>query len=170
MAASVLRQLQFAVAAWREDGRTDAELLGRFIQDRDERAFGTLVGRHGGLVWGVCVRRLGNTPDAEDAFQATFLRLARGARSVREAGLLPNWLYRAARCCVADVRRAVDRQNRIRHRLAREVTLRGKPERTTDLAAYLEHELACLAAEDRALLLMCVVEQRTYAEVAGELG
>jgi RNA polymerase sigma factor (sigma-70 family) len=170
LAASVLRQLQFAVAAWREDGRTDAELLARFTQDRDERAFGTLVGRHGGLVWGVCVRRLGNTPDAEDAFQATFLRLAKDARSLRHASLLPNWLYRAAKCCAADVRRSVERQNRIRDRLSREVAGRGEPDRTPDLAAYLEHELARLSAEDRALLLMCVVEGRTYADVAGELG
>ncbi|HKB05550.1 MAG TPA: sigma-70 family RNA polymerase sigma factor [Gemmataceae bacterium] len=170
MAASVLRQLQFAVAAWREDGRTDAELLARFTQDRDERAFATLVGRHGGLVWGVCVRRLGNTPDAEDAFQATFLRLAKDARSLRQAALLPNWLYRAARCCAADVRRSVERQSRIRDRLSREVAGRGESDRAPDLADYLEHELTRLSAEDRALLLMCVVEGRTYAEVAGEIG
>jgi RNA polymerase sigma factor (sigma-70 family) len=170
LAASVLRQLQFAVAAWREDGRTDAELLARFTQDRDERAFGTLVGRHGGLVWGVCLRRLGNTPDAEDAFQATFLRLAKDARSLRNATLLPNWLFRTARCCAADVRRAVERQDRIRDRLAREVAARSGRDQTPDLAEFLAHELDRLPVDDRALLLMCVVEGRTYAEVAQEFG
>jgi RNA polymerase sigma factor (sigma-70 family) len=170
LAVSVLRQLQFAVAAWREDGRTDAELLDRFTQDRDEQAFGTLVGRHGGLVWGVCVRRLGNTPDAEDAFQATFLRLAKDARSLRQGRLLPNWLYRAARCCVADVRRGAERQGRIRDRLAAVVAARREAERSSDLGAYLEEELTRLPAGDRALLLMCVVEGRTYAEVSRELG
>src|SRR5262245_20360981 len=170
MAASVLRQLQFAVAAWREDGRTDAELLARFVHDRDERAFGTLVGRHGGLVWSVCVRRLGNTPDAEDAFQATFLRLAKDAQSLRHRNLLPNWLYRTARYCAADVRRSVERQDRIRDRLSQDVAARGVSECISDLTVVLEDELSQLEADDRALLLMCVVEGRTYAEVANEVG
>jgi DNA-directed RNA polymerase specialized sigma24 family protein len=73
-------------------GQTDAQLLARFVATRDETAFATLVRRHGPMVLGVCRRVLGHFHDAEDAFQATFLVLARKAGSVcRRDSLLLAW-------------------------------------------------------------------------------
>ena len=60
------------------------------------RAFTTIVQRYGAMVWGLCVRRLGETPEAEDAFQATFLVLVRKAASLRGPELLGPWLYGVA--------------------------------------------------------------------------
>src|ERR687883_243723 len=76
---------------------SDAHLLERYLPRRDEHAFEALVRRHGPMVFGVCRRLLQHQQDAEDAFQATFLVLARRAPSVRPAGALGSWLYGIAR-------------------------------------------------------------------------
>src|SRR5213592_3573520 len=75
---------------------TDGQLLARFVAGRDESAFAALVDRYGAMVLGVCRRVLRHEQDAEDAFQATFLVLARNAGAVRRAGAVGNWLYGVA--------------------------------------------------------------------------
>src|SRR5262249_3056959 len=88
--------------------QADADLLHRFITRRDEHAFAALVQRHGPMVFGVCRRFLPHQ-DAEDAFQATFLVLARKARSIRRPELLGHWLYGVA-CRIARKARAQTRR------------------------------------------------------------
>ena len=62
---------------------TDGQLLEAFIAQKDDETFHALLRRHGSMVMGVCFRVLRNHHDAEDAFQATFLVLARKASSDR---------------------------------------------------------------------------------------
>src|ERR1700733_6088780 len=83
--------------ASRTNPAPDAALLARFLQTGDEAAFASLVDRHGPMVLGVCRRILGDDSDAEDAFQATFLTLARKAAEIKPANALPAWLYGVAR-------------------------------------------------------------------------
>src|SRR4051812_43883389 len=74
----------------------DQQLLDRFVTGADGGAFRLLLQRHGPLVYGVCVRLLGSAHDAEDAYQATFLVLARKAGSLRTPESLGPWLYGVA--------------------------------------------------------------------------
>src|SRR5262245_49583147 len=93
---TVIRQLRRVVLRQEGAGRTDGQLLASFIDQKDEAAFEALVRRHGPMVLGVCRRVVRNHHDAEDAFQATFLVLARKAPSVRPRERLANWLHGVA--------------------------------------------------------------------------
>jgi RNA polymerase sigma factor (sigma-70 family) len=104
------------------DNFGDAALLGRFIETRDEAAFAALVHRHGSLVMHVCLRILGNRTDAEDAFQAVFMILARKARSVRHREALPAWLHGVARRVAFNAR---SEQQQRKFRLARSASATG---------------------------------------------
>ena len=77
------------------DGPRDDELLGHFIERARRTALAALVNRHGPMVWGVCRRHLSHH-DAEDAFQATFVVLARKASSIAHRETVGNWLYGVA--------------------------------------------------------------------------
>src|SRR5438067_1686312 len=93
--ASVLRRLRrLAGSASAEGG--DGHLLARFVDEGDEEAFAAILVRHGPLVRGVCRQVLRDAHEADDAFQATFLVLARKARSIRQGQCLAAWLYRVA--------------------------------------------------------------------------
>jgi HlyD family secretion protein len=111
---SFYRDLDLIAGSATVAGLGDAELLSRFALRRDataEAAFEALVARHGPMVLATCRRSLRDAADADDAFQAAFLVLARKAGSVRVAGSLGPWLHAVARR-VAIKAEAVSRKRR----------------------------------------------------------
>jgi C-terminal peptidase prc len=150
---------------------TDRQLLARFAAGRDEAAFAALVERHGPLVWGVCRRALRHAEDAEDAFQATFLVLARRAAAVGWRESVHNWLYEVASRLAAEVRRKAARRRFHEARAARRAPAEALPDEAgRELGAVLDEELRCLPARYRAPLLLCYLEGKTSDQAARDLG
>jgi RNA polymerase sigma factor (sigma-70 family) len=155
----------------RGDGLTDGQLLGQFVARRDEAAFAALVRRHGPMVFGVCRRILRHNQDAEDAFQATFLVLARKASRVAKREAVGSWLYGVAYRASLDAR-----ASRLR-RKAKETQVEDMPhplvmpkEDQNELLAVLDRELARLPEKYRLPVVLCELEGRSRKEAARQLG
>src|SRR5947209_15513804 len=92
--------------------QTDGSLLRAFVSQNDQPAFEALLRRHGPMVLRVCLRTLGHIHDAEDAFQATFLVLARQAKSIRKPASLASWLHGVAYRMVMHAQRDAARRHK----------------------------------------------------------
>jgi RNA polymerase sigma factor (sigma-70 family) len=150
---------------------TDAELVGRFVHHRDEAAFAGLVRRHARLVWGVCRQTLRHDQDAEDAFQAAFLVLARRASTLLRGQAVASWLYRVTYRIAMKARRA--RAARDRHHqqaAARPRPPAVPPSAWQELQAVLQEEVGRLGERYRLPFILCCLEGKTRAAAAAELG
>jgi RNA polymerase sigma factor (sigma-70 family) len=163
---SVLRHLNRAALG----GLTDGQLLEQFLSRRDEAAFEALVRRHGPMVLGVCRRVLRSVHDAEDAFQATFLVLARKAASLRARELLGNWLYGVAYRTAMKARTMNARRRAREERAGIKPTASAPPEDGwEELLPLLDQELSKLPDKYRVPVVLCDLEGKSRREVARHL-
>jgi RNA polymerase sigma factor (sigma-70 family) len=146
----------------------DGDLLGRFVERRDETALAALVKLHGPMVWGVC-RRLLAHHDAEDAYQATFIVLVRKASSVKPRGMVGHWLYGVARQVALQARTTVRRRAR-EIQVAQMPDVEAPQDRWADVRPILDEELSRLPDHYRAVIVLCDLEGRTRREVARQFG
>ena len=169
---AVVRQLRtlFDLGTIRE--LTDGQLLERFAtgeREGAELAFAALVERHGPMVLRVCRAALAEAHDAEDAFQATFLVLAKKARGLWVRESLGPWLhqvaYRTASCVrLASARRQRHERGASQSRKEAYVTLHD------DLAQVLHEEIERLPERFRVALVLCDLEGRSHEQAARHLG
>jgi RNA polymerase sigma factor (sigma-70 family) len=152
------------------DGITDGHLLELFIAERDDAAFEALLRRHGPPVLGVCRRVLDNEQDAEDAFQTTFLVLARKAGSIRPRQMVGNWLYGVAYRTAQEARRARARRKAREKRLSEMPRPHKMDDSSADLRQVLDRELTRLPDNYRAAIVLCDLEGMTQKQVAQQLG
>ena len=151
------------------DPRSDGELVAEFLATRDESTFAELLRRHGPTVYGVCRRILGDGPDADDAFQAVFLVLARKANAIRPSGMVGNWLYGVA-VRTANKARVMNARRMQRDRRSVLTQASTTIECDSETLALIDTELAALPAVYRAAFVACDLNGRSRSEAARELG
>jgi RNA polymerase sigma factor (sigma-70 family) len=170
---SVLSDLRALFEGGLVAGLSDAELLERYAvaNAASEAAFAVLVDRHGPMVWGVCRQILGDVHEAEDAFQATFLVVARQAERAPECDAVGRWIHGIARRVALRARA----QARRRHPLGAilQSSVAGDAELKVvraELAAVVDEEVARLPARYRAAVELCFLRGMTNEAAARELG
>jgi len=157
------------LAAPRNVPASDAHLLRTFITARTEDAFAELVRRHGPMVLAVCRRVLSDDDDAEDAFQAVFLVLARKAATLRGSNVA-GWLYGVAVRTARGVR--VMRDRRRKYERASRGRQPAEPTLNVDLdtARIIDEELAKLPEHLRGAVVLCELRGLSRQRAAAELG
>jgi RNA polymerase sigma factor (sigma-70 family) len=151
------------------DVTSDAALLARFIGWRDEAAFELLVYRHGPMVRGLCRRVLRHEHDAEDAFQATFLALAKKAATIR-GQFLAGWLYRVAFHAALKAKASSALRETDLHEISAQLVDVGDELHNHAVRAALDEEILRLPERFRLPVVLCYLQGRSNSEAAAALG
>ncbi len=182
MRVGVMRELRAIIDGGTVAGLTDGQLLERFASHRGaeaELAFTALVMRHGPLVFGVCQSLLRNPHDAEDAFQATFMVLARKAGSIRQPDRLGPWLHGVAH---RTARRLKDKNARRKIHEAEAAVYSDSAHRSSGSSQHpsvlanhdeieaLHREIERLPARYKTAIVLCDLQGLTHEEAARRLG
>jgi RNA polymerase sigma factor (sigma-70 family) len=168
---TVLRHIRNLAVAPGTGELTDKQLLQRFADRQEEDVFAALMQRHGQLVWGVCRHVLRHEQDAEDAFQATFLVLARHSTTIRKQEALASFLHGTAYRIALRARRAA--LIRRTHESRGQSMPAEKPFPETVLRealAVLDEEVQGLPPRQRSAFVLCALEGNSLAEAAHQLG
>ncbi len=166
----VLREVGRLLGGGSASGLGSGPLLERFASGGDPAAFEALVSRHGPMVLGTCRRMLSDPLDVEDAFQATFLVLARKAGSIGDADRLGPWLHGVARRVAARSRALSSRRKAFERPGGDDLAFEADcPVEGGELREVLDEELARLPEKYRAPLVLCYLEGLTHDEAAEHL-
>jgi len=168
---SILHYLRQVLADPAAAGVSDAELLRRFVDQRDEAAFELLLWRHAAMVLHVCRQVLSDEQAAEDAFQATFLVLARKCNSISRREALGSWLYRVAYHIALKAQAEMRKRTSIERELSdRELSVPADSMEAREQHRIVAEEVHHLPAKFRAAIVSCYFESKTLEEAAQQLG
>ena len=157
------------------DELSDEYLLDRYLnaeESESQKAFGTLVERHGPMVLGICRHVLHAHHDAEDAFQATFLVLARKGGSIRNGRVLAGWLHEVAHRIAIKARAAAARRRTLEREGVAMWPAAIEPDNQDEAAAWnelrpvLHAEVESLPDRYRIPVILSYLEGKTNEEVA----
>jgi RNA polymerase sigma factor (sigma-70 family) len=170
-----VRRLRGLLAAKHGQEQSDEQLLDAFSSRGDDLAFAALVRRHGPMVLNVCRRVLGHEQDAEDAFQATFLVLARRVASLRDKSVLASFLHGIAFHLASKAKRAAGRRRKYEGSVGARTQSRSPADPSDELSrrevrTLLDEEIARLPEKYRTAFVLCCLENVSQAEAARRLG
>ena len=168
---AALRQINRLFAEGIVAGLSDAQLLQRFLRQRDAEAFEALVGRHGPMVLSVCRGILRDPHDVEDAFQATFLVLVKKGGTIRGRDALAGWLYQVAHRVAIQANTSLARRRALERQVGQMAVAASPngPAASGDLLTALHEEIAGLPEKYRLAVVHCDLEGMTQAQAASQL-
>jgi len=150
--------------------QSDGQLLDRYLSSRDEGAFEAIVNLHGPMVLSLFPRFFRDPRDIEDAFQATFLILARKAGSIRQREVLSSWLYGVAYRIAVRARSEVLKRRSVEtgvHLLDDPADVESRD--VDEIGPVLDQELSRLPEKYRAPIVLCYLKEQTHDQAAAEL-
>jgi RNA polymerase sigma-70 factor (ECF subfamily) len=157
----------------------DEELVRRF-RDGDTIAFEALLDRYSRSVYNFCLRMLGNTDDAEDTTQQTFIQAFESLPGTRSETPLRPWLFQVARNKCIDLirRRRTIPLSSMQREEDEPVEVdppdpRPRPEELyerAELQQILQDAIADLPLRTRQVVVMRYVAELTFAEIGEALG
>src|SRR5579875_967610 len=158
----LVRYIRTLAAAQADNPCTDQQLVEQFATQREQASFAALVRRHGLMVLGVCRRVLGHEQDAEDAFQATFLELAKKAGTIRKQDSLSSWLHGVA-YHIAQRLRAKETRRVVHERKAASRPSVDPADEVAwgEIRCLLDSELVRLPEKYRGPLVLCYLQGKT---------
>ena len=162
------RQLEHLFGFGTVTGLSDAQLLERFLTERDSVAFEALVARHGPMVLSVSRRALRDPNDAEDVFQATFLILVKKARTIRGRDALGGWLYQVAHRVAIQANAAAARRRAHERQAGAMAATTGTSVRDEFLLS-LHEEIARLPESLRLAVVFCDLQGIPQSKAASQL-
>jgi RNA polymerase sigma factor (sigma-70 family) len=149
----------------------DAELLARYVTQRSEEAFATLVERHLSLVYWSALRQVRDPHLAEEIAQAVFIILARKAGSLRRGTVLAGWLCRTAHFAACNALKAEHRRHHHEQEAYMESLLdESEPDVWRRIAPMLDEAVAQLGEADRNAVVLRFYQQCPLEEVGRVLG
>ena len=166
----ILQMIRWMVEDRRVRDWPDQELLQRFKDKQDQAAFHELLRRHGPMVLDVCRGVLGNDANAEDAFQATFIVLARKAGSIRKSMSLGCWLHGVAYRTALKARVQAARRKKYETRPPERQVSAADDLSWQEVRQALHEELSKLPDRYRDPLVLCHLESATQDAAAVQLG
>ncbi|HEY7329165.1 MAG TPA: sigma-70 family RNA polymerase sigma factor [Gemmataceae bacterium] len=166
----ILHYLRRVLGEASSGGVSDADLLRRFVNERDEAAFELLLWRHAAMVLHVCRQVLSDADAAEDAFQATFLVFVRKARSIGRGEALASWLYRVAYRIALKARAQVKTRTVTSEELDGIAAAEVVDADERELRRIICEEVNGLPEHYRAAVVACFFEGKTHEEAAKQLG
>jgi RNA polymerase sigma factor (sigma-70 family) len=168
---AALRQINRLFAEGVVAGFSDAQLLQRFLRQRDPEAFEALVGRHGPMVLSVCRGILRDPHDVEDAFQATFLVLVKKGGTIRGRDALAGWLYQVAHRVAIQANTAAARRRALERQVGQMALANSTngPAASDELLTALHEEIGRLPERYRLAVVHCDLEGMTQAQAASQL-